>query len=471
MRRSGWVIVIWSLWAWDGRAEIPLLSRFPELAAAAPRVPLLEGPTPLARLAALERRLRSSAGAPEGSTLWVKKDDLSHRLLGGNKARKLEWLLGRARADGVRTLVTAGMYGSNHALATAIAGRQHGFGVELILGPQPITDDVREKLLAFHALGARLRYHKTKVGMTWDMLRATLADWTHVGGVRFIPPGGSTREGALGYANAFLELVDQTAELPERIVVPVGTGGTAGGLLLGTCLAGLWEKVEILGVGVADKFLAGEGAVRRDAAAGWEVIRNALPRARRGTLPVCDFRRSQKAFVYVEGYLAPGYGVAKPEVYEAIRLVLEAEAIRLEPTYSGKAMRFLLDDVSARLRQGRVVPRTLFWQTYNSHELRTVIDSYPWKNPERRWRDLPKPFWSFFEGSLEAEQVSVDPVHDELAGFDEAVRMAQILLDVAIQERGDPGSDGAVLGDSVGSQAAGVEEATAEQMQQSPMIN
>lgn len=379
----------------------PLFEAFPSLKERVPRVELLKEATPVYGMRSLQHRLFGDAGKeePADARLWVKRDDGSDKPLGGNKARKLEFLLAQAREKGAKSLVTSGMYGSNHALATTIAGREAGFDVELILGPQPVTQNVREKLLSLHALGARMRFHGNIVGMGLDLAASYLRSLLPFEHLYYIPPGGSSIEGDLGYANAFLELVDQMGAggLPEEIVLPVGTGGTSAGLLLGTCLAGVWERVRIVGVVVEKPQLTTERSVRRDAKRTWDYIRDRLSPEDQARLPKCDFKRSAKAFWWVDGYWRPEYGEAGPEVFAALKLLHETEALELDGTYSGKAMHYFLDTARARIAAGTVLPKTLFWHTYNSYSLKNFIDPFPWRNPLEKWRELPRRFWRLFQ--------------------------------------------------------------------------
>ncbi len=128
-----------------------LFVRYPFLADRLPWVPILRAPTPCQRLTNLE----DSLGA---GPLWIKRDDLTALPYGGNKPRKLELILGEARARGARRLITFGALGSHHVLATAVYGRARGFAVTAVLVPQPVDDHVRQSLLAAHAQGARLVY-------------------------------------------------------------------------------------------------------------------------------------------------------------------------------------------------------------------------------------------------------------------------------------------------------------------------
>ncbi|HEY1586869.1 MAG TPA: hypothetical protein VGH63_14345, partial [Polyangia bacterium] len=127
--------------------EPALFRAFPSLAATVPWLPLGRFPTRVARVDGL---------VPPSVELWVKHDDESGTAYGGNKVRKLEFILGEARARGAARLVTLGAIGSHHVLATAIYGKQAGFAVDAVVFPQPLTDHVREQMLADVAAGATL---------------------------------------------------------------------------------------------------------------------------------------------------------------------------------------------------------------------------------------------------------------------------------------------------------------------------
>lgn len=370
--------------------RLALLRLFPSLEQKVPRMAILSGPTPVRALPALEKELLIDSGK-----LWVKMDDGSPSdPLGGNKARKLEFLLGAAKAEKAHTLITAGMYGSNHALATAVAAKRFGFKAKLILGPQPVTKDVKEKLLAFHALGAELRFHSGKIGMGIDLLKAQFAGK----GSYYIPPGGSSVEGDLGYVNAFLELAEQLGpeQMPERIVVPVGSMGTAAGLLVGSCLAGMFEKVRIEGVGVADPLLTNDIALRKHAHRLHNYIRDTLSEPERKRLPRCGYISSDVALQFIDEYYDPGYGEATAEVHQAIALLKKTERIKTEATYSGKALAYLIADLRTSVVKDRKIPRTLFWLTYHNYDLKQIIREHRWKNPTKPWLELPEGFHSIF---------------------------------------------------------------------------
>lgn len=359
-----------------------LFNHFPSLRSVFPRVEILKHPTPLRHLVNFD--------------VWIKQDDIvgtEPGPLGGNKARKLEFLLAEAKMRGAKEIVTVGMWGSNHALATAEGGRRLGFHVKLLLGPQPITDDVRLKLLSFLALGAEMEYYGSvltlALGIIQEKLHAVFSS-TRV----FIPPGGSTQLGSIGYVNAFFELLDQVGgvgNLPNQIILPVGTGGTAAGLLAGSCLANAWEKTKIIGVDVSGSPLTRESGVRQLARQTFELIRSHLPQDEQNRHPICDFS-SPRAFRFIDHYVAPGYGATSEKVRQTMALIKDLEGIKLDGTYSGKAMQFLIDDLQTRIKNAEPIPRTLFWLTYNSYDLNKLINAVKWEHPHEKWKDLSKKF-------------------------------------------------------------------------------
>jgi len=377
-------------------AATPLEDRFPSLKDTLPRFPILKEATPLHPLPGLARELNMSL--PE--SLLIKRDDISESLLGGNKARKLEYLLGEARARGAKSLITSGMWGSNHALATAIAGHEFGFRVHLHLGPQPVTDNVRQKLLAFHALGANLHHHSSTLGLGFAILKSMIKDALSGGTIQNIPPGGSNTVGSLGYINGYLEFAEQIRlqhkALPQRIIVPVGTMGTAAGLLVGSCLAGHFEKIRIVGVGVSDPLLSNESSTRTAARKLHDSLLERLTPQERLQVPECDYRGSTRAYLHSGEQFAPGYGTPSPAATAAIELLKRTDGISLEGTYSGKAMAWLIHDIQTRA-PGEPAPSTVFWLTYNSHSLGELIAQHPWTHPDKPWLDLPEDFHALFE--------------------------------------------------------------------------
>ena len=274
----------------------------------------------------------------------MKDDSRTAPLWGGNKPRKLEWLIADARRKGRGTLLTFGGLATNHGLATALYAREHGLRCVLALLDQPMDEHVERQLERIHASGAHVYVTHTKArtvaALPWLMLRH--------GRAYFVPPGGSSPVGSLGFVEAALELGEQVrrGELPEPATVwcALGSGGTAAGLALGLRMAGLRTRVRAVHVNDALKLT--EGTIVR--------------LARRTPLPDSEVNEVQ----VVHGYLGAGYGHGTPEAERAIERAREAEGLTLDPVYTGKTMAALLDHVE----RGADGP-ALYWHTYNGVDL------------------------------------------------------------------------------------------------------
>jgi D-cysteine desulfhydrase len=334
-----------------------LFRRFPTLIGRIPHRPYLQGPTPVAAL-----ELPAGRG-----TLWVKRDDRSCPLYGGNKPRKLEFTLGAAVASGRRRLVTTGGLGTHHGLATTILAREAGIATTLVLVDQPITEAVRRSLQLFLAYGAEIVYGRHVAGAAAGVLRvlarATLAGerpW-------LVPTGGSSPLGNLGFVSAALELAEQVAQgdlpAPEEIYVAVGSGGTLAGLVLGLRLAGLASRVR--GVMVTDILPPPPRRLARSARRSLALLRRADP-----TLPEVSVR--DEDFLLCHRQIGPGYGAATPAAEAAVAWASE-RGLALETTYTGKC----LSEVLERSERGELGERVLFWNTHNGIDVETDAPSSP----------------------------------------------------------------------------------------------
>ncbi len=336
-----------------------LFRAFPGLERRITWIPLGSFPTRVERVTGL---------LPPSVELWVKRDDQSGASYGGNKVRKLEFLLGEARARGARRLVTLGGIGSHHVLATAIYGRRAGFAVDAVVFPQPMTAHVREQLLADVAAGATLHPTRGFFGVPWRVWLRRRGD-----DVTWISSGGSSPIGSLGYVSAALELLEQIAagELPppDIIYLALGSCGTAAGLLVG--LAGAPSlpppspPPRVIGVRVVDRVVSNARATKRLAA------RTAALLAARGeqwfnhlTLP---------PFAVEHGFFGGAYGRSTRAADEAVARAA-AVGLTLEPTYTGKAMAALLSDARRGALDGK---RVLFVHTYSSVDLAPLLAQGP----------------------------------------------------------------------------------------------
>ena len=309
-----------------------------------PRLRLGQAPTPV-------RKLDLGAGAD----LWVK-DDGAFAAHGGNKARKLEWLLAEAQRRGARTVITGGAIGTNHGLAVARYAADLGMRAVLVLVPQPEDDHVRAQLAAIRETGAELRFANGLVpGLAAGLRELAARTVSDPARPFFMPPGGSTPRGCVGYVCAGLELGQQVraGELPEpeRLIVAAGTGGTAAGLLLGMRLCGL--RTRLVAVLVNDIT-----PVTARSISGLASRTAALLRRHGGRVPA--FALSAGDLDLDRRWLGGGYGHPTEEGAAAIES-LAGEGVGLEPVYTAKAAAAAL-----ALREEQGSGPLLYWQTYGS---------------------------------------------------------------------------------------------------------
>jgi len=353
-------------------SDLALFRAFPALRERIPWYAFLSGPTPVESFP-LE-------GLPEGRLL-IKRDDRVCALYGGNKPRKLEFLIGAALARGCRRLVTSGGIGTNHGLATAILGRAAGLSTTLVMVHQPVTLQVRKTSLLHAAWGAELVYGGNVPGVALQMIRVLTRAQLRGERPCMIPVGGSGPAGNLGFVSAGLELAEQVreGELPEprQIFLPVGSGGSVAGLVVGLKLAGLSTRVR--GVLVTDIMPPNPRSLTRMARATLQLLRRHVPEVPELPLGPGDFE-------LVLGHLGAGYGSPTPEAEAAVATAAE-HGIQLETTYTGKCLAALRSS-RAELPEGPV----LFWNTFNSIDVAMSAPSE--LTPEalpRRIRQLLEP--------------------------------------------------------------------------------
>jgi D-cysteine desulfhydrase len=290
----------------------------------------------------------------------IKRDDLSGLAYGGNKVRKLEYLLRRARDRGATRVATFGAVASNHALATTLYAARNGFRCVCFLGHQAKTPQ------ASLALALHLQYgtEVVRFGGPRGQRVATLRHHLGQRDTWVIPAGGSCWLGALGFVNAGLELAAQLAAsgatAPDRLYVANGTMATAAGLALGLALAGLDTAVHAIRV-TENRFANREGM--------WRLVRKtaAMMRSLDGTVPadLADGTRLE----FRDEFFGGGYAVSTPAADAALAVAREQLGLALETTYTGKALAALLEDA----RDPRIADRNLlFWNTYNSRPLPSV---------------------------------------------------------------------------------------------------
>ena len=303
------------------------LSRFP-------RIRLAHLPTPLEHMENLSRAL----GGPE---IWIKRDDCTGMSSGGNKTRKLEFLMAEARAQGADIILTQGATQSNHARQTAACAAKLGLACHLLLEDRTQKTDHdyvdSGNVLLDQLHGASIECHAANPDM--NAMMAKVAERMKSEGRKpySIPGGGSNTTGALGYVNAALELVQQANEMGLRIdhiVHATGSAGTQAGLIAG--LAGIRSGVPLLGISVRAPRERQEENVFNLATATASLCGAAGAVARSDVAANSD-------------YVGSGYGFSTPASIEAIKTLARLEGILLDPVYTGKGMAGLVDLV----RQGQ----------------------------------------------------------------------------------------------------------------------
>ena len=335
-----------------------LFERFPRTAVL-PLAGIATLPTPVTDLSLL-----ASALGVHG--LWVKRDDLTSAAYGGNKVRKLDFLLGEALATGAKTVLTFGAYGSNHALATAVHARALGLEPHVVLSPQEPGPFAAATLLAHAGLGTVVHLAQDWDGSAAADLAITEITVRDGAGPYVIPMGGTNALGALGYVNAALE-VDTGSELsarelgataplppdPDVVYVAAGTLGTAVGLAIGFALAE--NPARVVAVRVTPSDLANLDVARRLASDVLGLLRSIDP----GMPQPCfeDLRLTLR-----EDWFEPGYGVVTPQTEAAVAWAAPL-GITLETTYTGKATAAMLADAKAGALSDSHV---LLWDTYSS---------------------------------------------------------------------------------------------------------
>ena len=301
-----------------------------------PRLRFAHLPTPVEAMP----RLSATLGGPR---FLIKRDDLTGLALGGNKTRKLEFLLAEAQANGARTLITAGAVQSNHCRQTAAAAAHFGLDCILVLAGKPPSRP-SGNLLLDQFFGAEIVWAAPQERDA-ALKRAFNDAWSEGRRPYLIPYGGSNPTGAVAYVYALEELLKQDVE-PDWIVFPSSSGGTQAGLALGARRFGF--KGKVLGISVDQPARALQESVAALATQTserfWKVI-SFIP---------------QDILVNAD-YLGGGYGVMGLPEREAILMFARYEGLLLDPVYTGKAAAGLIDLV----RRGffKHEETVLFWHT------------------------------------------------------------------------------------------------------------
>lgn len=327
-------------------AHWPLFDAWPALAGELAPVALGQRPTPVQALPGF------------GPRAWIKRDDLSHATYGGNKVRKLEFVLAEMRRQKARALYTLGATGTNAGIAASMVCAAEGIPCTIITFPQAESATVARNRQWLAHFGARYEHRAS----LWSaVLRYYLHPARLLPGRYFLFAGCSNPVSTFGYVNAAFELRDQVraglCPEPAEIVVAVSSASTLAGLTLGVALAGLATKVT--GVRVAAERLGPFAACTAGVVEKLEA--QALARLHAAGC-ARELRRAPPATLCGD-YFGPGYGEATAAARDAIAAFREETDLELEGTYSGKAAAAFLDRLASA--DGPV----LFWNTFNSRPL------------------------------------------------------------------------------------------------------
>ncbi len=305
------------------------------------RTELGSWPTEIQRLPAMDSG---------NARMWCKREDRSGEIYGGNKVRKLEWLLADA-AKRSSSILTMGASGSNHLVATCKYAPQFGLDVHAVVSPQPLTSHVEKNAAVMEASGATLWRCRGQWGVPFRIAQAWLSIRRKTGEAPvWIRAGGSNPVGSLGWVEAALEIGEQVRAgvMPEPscIVVPLGSGGTVAGLLVGLQLAGLSSKV--YGVRVVSSVFVNR--------------RNTIGLAR-ATMSLIDRNKTLdiSRLIVDNDFYGAGYGLSTEAGLSAIATAAES-GLSLEPTYTGKALAGGLD----AMKTGAITGDVLYINTVSS---------------------------------------------------------------------------------------------------------
>jgi len=330
---------------------LPIFEAFPPLAESVAWRSIASWPTPIQRA----ERLGEAHGL---SHLFIKREDLSHPVVGGNKLRGLEFLLADVLARGATSIVTLSSVGSHHIARTAYHAKQLGINTTAVVVDQPRASYVRANLelgLSSGARYVRASYASALPRLVFERFRplnrqAGMSPY-------FIAPGGTNALACIGHVNAAFELRRQIergeAADPDFIYVPMGSLGTAAGLVLGCKLAGLRAKV--VGIVVSHRWYCTRGRTLR-------LARRTLRRIRRYDPAIPNAQPNSEDVEIVGRALGKGYGEFTPEAARAAAELHTLEGVVTDGTYASKALAGMLGFIRDRALHHSV---HLFWHTYH----------------------------------------------------------------------------------------------------------
>lgn len=354
--------------------EIPLFRKYPKLRNI-PWVSIINSPTPIHKMEEISKELNHKE-------IWVKRDDLTDNIYGGNKPRKYEFVFADILKKNKKRILTQGAIGTNHGLATTVHAKKFGLETHLFLVEQKLSQHVRENLLCHHYFGARLNLMKSNFRRKLAIKARLFIDKK----AYFVTTGASSPLGTLGFVNAAFELKEQIdAKLipePDKLFVTVGSLATCAGLVLGLELAKVRTKV--IGIGVTDPIWSSKKNTLDLAVKALELMRT-----RDSSIPDVSDVIGERLIVD-HRYFGGQYGVPTEEAMEAIKIAKKDE-LKLEYVYTGKTLSGLIDYIRKnKLQKDEII---IFWNSKSSADLTSVIE-------EVNYQDLPRKFHKFFDGSV-----------------------------------------------------------------------
>jgi len=348
----------------------PLFTMYPKLEPHIPWVQLLPQYTPIEQMLGLQKKFSIDS-------LWVKRDDITTSIYGGNKPRKLEFILADAKRKGCKKVMTIGGFGSNFCVANAVFCKEIGLKAIAVLVNQPMAAYVKKNLLLNVYFENELIYLKNRKKLKWIKLYKQILN-RHV--YFMLVPGGSVPLGTLGFVNAAFELKEQidNGEIaePDHIFAPSGSAGTVAGLALGLKLANLKSKVHAVQVST----FADYDDILQLAHNTWKLMKtyeSSIPEVKVDNL------------IFETKYFGKGYAEPTDEGIKAIEIYKESENFLLETTYSGKTFAALLGFIKENKEELKE-KTILFWNTYNSVDVSNLIQKVNYK-------ELPKQLHWIFE--------------------------------------------------------------------------
>jgi len=366
-----------------------LFDVYPKLEGKVPWISILTGiPSNVDRLTELENYLNLNDGE-----IYIKRDDKDHKIYGGNKLRKFEFIFGEVLKKKKKGIITLGGIGTNHGAACAIIAKELDLKCELFLSLQPISWHVQRSLLLYHYFGAKLHFTKMfELGVIKSFLFRLFHPKYYLMSIGGSPLFGiGTPLGTIGFINAIFELKNQIDEgiLPEPdiIFVAAGSTGTSSGLTAGCKLLGLKTKVYPVNVS-RDIVVNPKNLIK--------IANKSIKYLRKRDKSIPDVQVNQGDFNMIKGYLGSNYGVKTVKGQKAVDLVYELEGnklgFKLETTYTGKTMAAMLEFLEKEENKSKKI---LFWNTYNSNDL----DKYL-RETKFDYKKLPKKFHKYYTKKL-----------------------------------------------------------------------